>query len=139
MPQYQGAEGGDRGLLQGHRGTFTKPGSLHILVKSEQNADELLRLQGCASFAALAKKFSRTRPQAGRQLRWQGQRGASTSRVSNDEARSPSRSKLSRWHIIEALAPIEVTKHTEAKTTIEQQLKQQKQSAACKPGTSRPN
>jgi len=34
------------------------------------------------------------------------------------------------WHIIEALAPIEVTKLAEAKPTIEQQLKQQKQSAA---------
>ena len=34
------------------------------------------------------------------------------------------------WHIIEALAPIETTELSEAKPTIEKQLKEQKQRAA---------
>jgi foldase protein PrsA len=117
---------------------FTKPREVrHILVKSKQKADELYKeLKGGASFAALAKKFSQDTASAkegGKLTVSKGQTVAPFDKIAfsidEGEISKPVKTQFG-WHIIEALAPIEVTKLTEAKTTIEQQLKQQKQSAA---------
>ena len=117
---------------------FTKPREVrHILVKSKQKADELYKeLKGGASFAALAKKFSQdtaSAKQGGKLTVSKGQTVAPFDKIAfsidEGEISEPVKTQFG-WHIIEALASIEVTKLTEAKTTIEQQLKQQRQSAA---------
>jgi foldase protein PrsA len=117
---------------------FTKPREVrHILVKSKQKADELYKeLKGGASFAALAKKFSQDTASAkegGKLTVSKGQTVAPFDKIAfsidEGEISKPVKTQFG-WHIIEALAPIEVTKLTEAKPTIEQQLKQQKQGAA---------
>jgi foldase protein PrsA len=117
---------------------FTKPREVrHILVKSKQKADELYKeLQGGASFAALAKKFSddtASAKEGGKLTVSKGQTVAPFDKIAfsidEGEISKPVKTQFG-WHIIEALAPIEVTKLAEAKPTIEQQLKQQKQSAA---------
>jgi len=117
---------------------FTKPREVrHILVKSKQKADELFKeLKGGASFAALAKKFSQdtaSAKQGGKLTVSKGQTVAPFDKIAfsidEGEISKPVKTQFG-WHIIEALAPIEVTKLAEAKPTIEQQLKQQKQSAA---------
>jgi foldase protein PrsA len=119
---------------------FTKPREVrHILVKSKEKADELYReLKAGASFAALAKKFSQdtaSAKQGGKLTVSKGQTVAPFDKIAfsidEGEISKPVKTQFG-WHIIEALAPIEVTKLAEAKTTIEQQLKQQKQSAAMK-------
>jgi len=117
---------------------FTKPREVrHILVKSKEKADELYKeLKAGASFAALAKKFSQdtaSAKQGGKLTVSKGQTVAPFDKVAfsidEGEISKPVKTQFG-WHIIEALAPIEVTKLAEAKPTIEQQLKQQKQSAA---------
>jgi len=117
---------------------FTKPREVrHILVKSKEKADELYKeLKAGASFAALAKKFSQdtaSAKQGGKLTVSKGQTVAPFDKIAfsidEGEISKPVKTQFG-WHIIEALAPIEVTKLAEAKTTIEQQLKQQKQSAA---------
>ncbi len=117
---------------------FTKPREVrHILVKSKQKADELYKeLKGGASFAALAKKFSQdtaSAKQGGKLTVSKGQTVAPFDKIAfsidEGEISKPVKTQFG-WHVIEALAPIEVTKLAEAKTTIEQQLKQQKQNAA---------
>ena len=117
---------------------FTKPREVrHILVKSKQKADELYKeLKGGASFAVLAKEFSQdtaSAKQGGKLTVSKGQTVAPFDKIAfsidEGEISEPVKTQFG-WHIIEALAPIEVTKLTEAKTTIEQQLKQQRQSAA---------
>lgn len=117
---------------------FTKPREVrHILVKSKQKADEFYKdLNGGASFAALAKKFSQdtaSAKQGGKLTVSKGQTVAPFDKIAfsidEGEISKPVKTQFG-WHIIEALAPIEVTKLTEAKPTIEQQLKQQRQSAA---------
>lgn len=119
---------------------FTKPREVrHILVKSKEKADELYKeLKAGASFAALAKKFSQdtaSAKQGGKLTVSKGQTVAPFDKIAfsidEGEISKPVKTQFG-WHIIEALAPIEVTKLAEAKTTIEQQLKQQKQSAAMK-------
>jgi foldase protein PrsA len=119
-------------------GQFTKPRVVrHILVKSKQKADELYtELKGGASFAALAKKFSQDTASAkegGKLTVSKGKTVPPFDKIafSIDEGKisKPVKTEFG-WHIIEALAPIGVTKLSEAKPTIEQQLKQQKQSAA---------
>lgn len=119
---------------------FTKPREVrHILVKSKEKADELYtELKAGASFAALAKKFSQdtaSAKQGGKLTVSKGQTVAPFDKIAfsidEGEISKPVKTQFG-WHIIEALAPIEVTKLAEAKTTIEQQLKQQKQSAAMK-------
>jgi foldase protein PrsA len=117
---------------------FTKPREVrHILVKSKQKADELYKeLKGGASFAALAKKFSQdtaSAKQGGKLTVSKGQTVPPFDKIAfsidEGEISKPIKTQFG-WHIIEALAPIKVTKLTEAKPTIEKQLKQQKQSAA---------
>jgi parvulin-like peptidyl-prolyl isomerase len=117
---------------------FTKPREVrHILVKSQQKADELYKeLVGGAGFAALAKKFSQdtaSAKQGGKLTVSKGQTVAPFDKIAfsidEGEISKPVKTQFG-WHIIEALAPIEVTKLAEAKPTIEQQLKQQKQSGA---------
>ena len=117
---------------------FTKPREVrYILVKSKQKADELYKeLKGGANFVALAKKFSEdtaSAKQGGKITVSKGQTVAPFDKIAfsikEGEISKPVKTQFG-WHIIEALAPIEVTKLTEAKPTIEQQLKQQKQGAA---------
>jgi len=117
---------------------FTKPREVrHILVKSKQKADELYKeLKGGASFAALAKKFSddtASAKQGGKLTVSKGQTVAPFDKIAfsidEGEISKPVKTQFG-WHIIEALAPIETTKLSEAKPTIEKQLKQQKQNAA---------
>jgi len=117
---------------------FTKPREVrHILVKSKQKADELHKeLERGASFAALAKEFSQdeaSAKQGGKLSVSKGQTVAPFDKIAfsidEGEISEPVKTEFG-WHIIEALAPIEVTKLSEAKPTIEQQLKQKKQSAA---------
>lgn len=117
---------------------FTKPREVrHILVKSKEKADELYKeLKAGVSFAALAKKFSQdtaSAKQGGKLTVSKGQTVAPFDKIAfsidEGEISKPVKTQFG-WHIIEALAPIEVTKLAEAKPTIEQQLKQQKQSAA---------
>ena len=117
---------------------FTKPREIrHIVVKSKQKADELYKeLKGGASFAALAKKFSTdsgTAKQGGKLTVSKGQTVAPFDKVAfsikEGEISKPVKTQFG-WHIIEALAPIETTELSEAKPTIEKQLKEQKQRAA---------
>ena len=117
---------------------FTKPREVrHILVKSKQKADELYKeLKGGASFAALAKKFSTdsgTAKQGGKLTVSKGQTVAPFDKIAfsikEGEISKPVKTQFG-WHIIEALAPIETTEFSEAKPTIEKQLKEQKQRAA---------
>jgi foldase protein PrsA len=117
---------------------FTKPREVrHILVKSKQKADELHKeLNGGASFAVLAKKFSQDTASAkegGKLTVSKGQTVPPFDKIAfsieEGEISKPVKTQFG-WHIIEALAPIEVTKLSEATPTIEQQLKQQRQSSA---------
>ncbi|MGI8606265.1 MAG: peptidylprolyl isomerase [Gaiellaceae bacterium] len=117
---------------------FTKPREVrHIIVKSKQKAAELRKeLEGGASFAALAKEFSTDKgsaKQGGKLTVSKGQTVAPFDKIAfsidEGETSAPVKTEFG-WHIIEALAPIEVTELSEAKPTIEKQLKQQKQSAA---------
>ena len=117
---------------------FTKPREVrHIVLKSKQKADELYEeLQGGASFAALAKRFSTDKTsgkQGGKLTVSKGQTVAPFDKIAfsieEGEISKPVKTEFG-WHIIEALAPIKVTELSEAKPTIEQQLKQQKQSGA---------
>lgn len=117
---------------------FTNPREVrHILVKSKAKADELYKeLKGGASFAALAKKFSQdeaSAKQGGKLTVSKGQTVPPFDKIAfsidEGEISKPVKTQFG-WHIIEALAPIQVKKLSEAKPMIEQQLKQQKQSAA---------
>jgi parvulin-like peptidyl-prolyl isomerase len=116
---------------------FTKPREVrHILVKSKQKADELYKeLQGGASFAALVKKFSddASAKEGGKLTVSKGQTVAPFDKIAfsleEGEISKPVKTQFG-WHIIQALAPIETTELSEAKPTIEKQLKEQKQRAA---------
>jgi foldase protein PrsA len=117
---------------------FTKPREVrHILVKSKQKADELYKeLEGGASFAVLAKKFSddtASAKQGGKLTVSKGQTVAPFDKIAfsikEGEISKPVKTQFG-WHIIEALAPIETTELSEAKPTIEKQLKEQKQKVA---------
>src|SRR5919198_4723442 len=111
----------------------------HILVSNRALANKLYdRIKGGASFAALAKKYSKdpgSRAQGGKLTVVKGQ----TAAPFDQTAFLPDKGQISRpvktqygWHIIQALSDVKPARTTplkDVKTAIRQQLLQQRQRA----------
>jgi foldase protein PrsA len=114
---------------------YTKRTVRHILVSSQALANKLYnQLKGGASFAALAKKFSKDPGSASQGGRLQIARGqtvpefdAKAFALKTGELSKPVHTQYG-WHIIQALSPVQKTPFTQVQGQIKEQLGQQKKS-----------
>jgi foldase protein PrsA len=126
-----------------NKAQFTQPASRdvrHILVKDKAKADELYAdLQNGASFAALAKQYSKdtsTKNQGGKLPITKGSTvppfDKTAFALDKGEISQPVKTQFG-WHIIEALSPVKPEKVTpleDVKESIKQQLEQQQKNEA---------
>jgi foldase protein PrsA len=117
---------------------FTQPRQVrHIVVAKEALADRLhSQIQGGANFASLAKKNSTdkgTAKQGGKLTVTKGQTVPEFDKLAfsldEGEVSKPVKTQFG-WHIIEPLEPIKTTPLADARTTIRQQLLEQRRKAA---------
>jgi foldase protein PrsA len=118
-------------------GQYERRSVAHILVNSQSLASNLYKkLQGGASFAALAKKYSKdpgSAPNGGKLEISRGQTVPEFDRTAfslkTGQLSKPVHSQYG-WHIIKALGPIQKTPLSQVQQSIRQQLLQQKRNAA---------
>jgi foldase protein PrsA len=114
---------------------YTKRTVRHILVSSQVLANKLYgQLQNGASFAALAKKYSKDPSSASQGGKLEIARGqtvpefdAKAFALKDGELSKPVHTQYG-WHIIEAVSPVQKTPFTQVQSQIKEQLGQQKKS-----------
>jgi parvulin-like peptidyl-prolyl isomerase len=114
---------------------YTKRAVRHILVNSKPLADRLYRqLAAGASFAALAKKYSKDPGSASQGGRLEISRGqtvpefdAKAFALKTGEISKPVKTQFG-WHIIQAVSPVKKTPFAQVQPQIREQLSQQKKS-----------
>ncbi len=114
---------------------YTKRTVRHILVSSKALANKLYsQLKNGASFAALAKKYSKDPGSAAQGGKLQISRGqtvpefdAKAFALKNGELSKPVHTQYG-WHIIQAVSPVQKTPLNQVQTQIKEQLAQTKKS-----------